>query len=366
MTDQRKQILGANRDIIAIAQSIRDGHPVPPGYVYRSDVAAVASPDGRIVILDDETHPQTPIFVDIKITDVCDAGCPYCYMSSTTKGKHASRSTIYKFIDSFGEYPPLLVTFGGGEPTKHPHFVDIIREMSERGILVTTSVGRAVNIAVLEKALPYLKRVGVSVSPGPLEPILRALRVCKGKAVLHVPLFPKVVSNAINLLNIFLTTGDNPIVSILALTPHNVGRGSDYVHVSHKEIANAIKTLVVYAKELGIEFAGNPCWTNNNAAVVPEVDMRCSGGQWSMAFDAVESKMSRCSYLFDEQEKGTDVRAWWKRQTLKTGCHLELPFIPELHTTSGAPILPDHVHQLLLPPELLIRHLSGPVRQNRQ
>lgn len=354
MTSKLHALFG---DLIDVARRADAGEEVPPGYVYRADVGAVSAPDGRMVILHDDRRPEAPVYVDVHITDVCRAGCPYCYRSSMPGGEHAEIATIRAFLDSFGEYPPLLVTLGGGEPTEHPQFVEIVREIGERGIVVTASVGRAANTHVLQKAVPYLKRVGVSVSPGPIEPILRLVSICAGKAVLHVPLFPSVVENAVKILNTLIISGRRDVVSILALTPQNVGRGKQYQTVTHAQIASAIKLLASYAVFMRVEFAGNPCWTNNNAALPEEINMHCAGGQWGMAFDAVRCTMNRCSYLFEESEPGIDVRAWWQKQTLKTHCPYELPPIPALHNEYGEPLIPTYIHNLPLPPELLVTSL---------
>jgi len=67
---------------------------------------------------------ETPIGVDLKITNYCSHGCLYCYESSTMEGKHyfGDWDAIAKaFLDN----GILEVALSGGEPMMHPDFFDI-------------------------------------------------------------------------------------------------------------------------------------------------------------------------------------------------------------------------------------------------
>lgn len=73
-----------------------------------------------------------PYLIDMKISSYCSFGCAYCYTSSTVKGEHADADFIIK------ELLPVLktsgvmeVVLGGGEPTLHPRFLDILKALHE-------------------------------------------------------------------------------------------------------------------------------------------------------------------------------------------------------------------------------------------
>lgn len=70
---------------------------------------------------------QTPDLVDISITDYCPYNCSFCYRDSTKKGKHADFKHIDRLARKMGEMEVLEVAIGGGEPTRHPEFVEILR-----------------------------------------------------------------------------------------------------------------------------------------------------------------------------------------------------------------------------------------------
>lgn len=55
-----------------------------------------------------------------------------CYMASSKQGKHAPADLIERIISGFDQ-APYQVAFGGGEPTMHPQFPDILRKTRELG-----------------------------------------------------------------------------------------------------------------------------------------------------------------------------------------------------------------------------------------
>lgn len=74
------------------------------------------------------TKPSTPELVDLKITDWCDKECRWCYQGSTAKGNHADFGTIKEIIKQLKDLQVFEVALGGGEPTTHPDFIEILRE----------------------------------------------------------------------------------------------------------------------------------------------------------------------------------------------------------------------------------------------
>jgi MoaA/NifB/PqqE/SkfB family radical SAM enzyme len=85
------------------------------------------------------TKAGFPTLVDLKITDFCAFGCPMCYQSSTKQGKQAtyynnwedSKFGIHKIIDAMYKANVMECALGGGEPTTHPNFVEILKELKD-------------------------------------------------------------------------------------------------------------------------------------------------------------------------------------------------------------------------------------------
>lgn len=72
---------------------------------------------------------QAPELVDIKITNKCHtpkACAPYCYQASHGKGQHGSWDDIKRYLDVLAAHDVFEVAIGGGEPTMHPNFAEIV------------------------------------------------------------------------------------------------------------------------------------------------------------------------------------------------------------------------------------------------
>lgn len=83
------------------------------------------------------TRPTSPFLIDMKITDYCEMGCKYCYQSSTKKGQHAEFDTIKNILSEINQNNilPFEIAIGGGEPTQHPEFLDILERIKEMDIV---------------------------------------------------------------------------------------------------------------------------------------------------------------------------------------------------------------------------------------
>jgi len=87
---------------------------------------------------------EVPELVDVKITGFCPAGCKFCYQGSGPNGTHAKTQDLY----GQGQHPDLYsliyhlaqmrvfeAALGGGEPTLHPDFLDILKNLRGHGIV---------------------------------------------------------------------------------------------------------------------------------------------------------------------------------------------------------------------------------------
>lgn len=88
--------------------------------------------DRQAAAPDKSTWPE---LVDVKITDWCDAGCSYCYQGSTVRGQHADLDWITRLADGLASMRVFEVALGGGEPTAHPHFQQILNVFRNRGVV---------------------------------------------------------------------------------------------------------------------------------------------------------------------------------------------------------------------------------------
>lgn len=77
----------------------------------------------------------TPELVDIKLTERCHYGCTFCYMGSTPEGRDASLGDLSWLAHTLGQAGVLEAAFGGGEPTLHPHFLTVLRQFRDAGVV---------------------------------------------------------------------------------------------------------------------------------------------------------------------------------------------------------------------------------------
>ena len=113
-----------------------------------------------------EEKSSIPELVDFKITDRCERGCEFCYQSSTPNGKYAplysttDHPGLMSIIEEMAKNQVLEVAIGGGEPTEHPEFVEIL-EAFRRFRIVPNFSTRSLNWLVnTEKAKKILNLIG--------------------------------------------------------------------------------------------------------------------------------------------------------------------------------------------------------------
>lgn len=112
------------------------------------------------------TKSAVPDLVDLKITDYCPFDCPMCYQGSTQAGRHAEYDRIQRILWTLGDLRVFEVAIGGGEPTLHPKFAEIVDAavMSHVVPNFTTKnvayVSSSVGAAVIEKCGGFAVSVG--------------------------------------------------------------------------------------------------------------------------------------------------------------------------------------------------------------
>lgn len=105
---------------------------------------------------------QTPDLVDLKITDYCTFGCNFCYQASTPEGLHADLGSIERLAFEMGEAGVFEVAIGGGEPTMHPQFKEILRAFSRNGV-VPNFTTRNLPTLLDPEIMDLVGSVGVSI-----------------------------------------------------------------------------------------------------------------------------------------------------------------------------------------------------------
>ena len=86
----------------------------------------------------DEFIPSFAENCDVKITDKCDGGCPFCYEGCTPNGRHGDILN-YKFLDTLHPYTELAIN---GNDLSHPDLIPFLKKMKEKKIIVNMTVNQ--------------------------------------------------------------------------------------------------------------------------------------------------------------------------------------------------------------------------------
>lgn len=109
--------------------------------------------------------PSFPYLVDLKITDYCNSKCEFCYQASTNKGRHAPLDYIKSVLDALHEHGVFEIALGGGEPTSHPQFIEILEYAYNLGFMTnftTKSVDWVYNKENFDTIRKYVTAIAFS------------------------------------------------------------------------------------------------------------------------------------------------------------------------------------------------------------
>lgn len=85
-----------------------------------------------------DARPEYPESIDLKITNYCDAACPFCHEQSTTRGIHASLDNIKECLN--GLPAGVEIAIGGGNPLSYPHLEELLGWLKEKDYVANLTV----------------------------------------------------------------------------------------------------------------------------------------------------------------------------------------------------------------------------------
>jgi organic radical activating enzyme len=88
---------------------------------------------------DDVFVASFPECIDLKITNNCDMGCPYCHEDSKLDGKHGDILNT-KIIDTIRPFTELAI--GGGNPLSHPDLILFLKTLKSKNIIANMTVNQ--------------------------------------------------------------------------------------------------------------------------------------------------------------------------------------------------------------------------------
>lgn len=180
---------------------------------------------------DDEFVPFFAENCDVKITDKCDGGCPFCYEGCTPNGIHGDIMN-YKFLDTLHPYTELAIN---GNDLSHPDLGAFMVKMKEKKIILNMTV----NQIHFEKHFDYIKQLindgyiyglGVSLKE-PTDEFIKMITQIPN-AVIHI------INGVVSVHDLIRLAGHN--LKVLILGYKNLRRGENY-YEDNNEIVNALQ-----------------------------------------------------------------------------------------------------------------------------
>jgi hypothetical protein len=253
---------------------------------------------------------EVPELVDIKITDYCDEGCQYCYQGSTVKGEHASMDTIRQVIYSLAELETFEVAIGGGEPTQHPKFIEILKICHSNGIKPNFSTRNADWLVQhWNEIKDFVGAVGLSVDDN--NKLLEKLSKLHGLDGLNLTIQVVVGTCSKETLKLIIETCKTFHVTVLLLGWKDTHRGKKGPIYDDVDVARVLESFMEEERQYP---NGESCRPWNGPRVAFDTMMVQQMKEWleqhsnhwyfsiregahSMYIDCVTKKMAQSSYV---------------------------------------------------------------------
>lgn len=257
----------------------------------------------------DQDPPErsiAPELIDVKITDYCPYGCEFCYQGSTKEGQHGTKDLIRGLARECKESKVFEVALGGGEPTLHPEFEDILWQFRYQGVVPNFTTKNLSWLRDDKKREPILEHAGSFAYS-----VTRAKEVKDLATTLD---YHGVKKDKVNVHYVMGTTNKYLFKRILKqikksglnatlLGYKTTGRGDQYEDVSYDWWIDAIKDLSEEGNlpEIGIDTVlANQYKAELEGLDIPSWLYYLEEGKHSMYVDIVNKKFAASSFV----EKG--------------------------------------------------------------
>jgi wyosine [tRNA(Phe)-imidazoG37] synthetase (radical SAM superfamily) len=130
----------------------------------------------------------SPISINLDLTSACNFSCPYCVDSRLINaGKSLTVEEVKKTIETLHSHGlRSVILIGGGEPTLHKDFEEIVRTLKSKGLQIgiVTNGSRLEKVEAIADQLEKKDWIRISVDAGQ-EGTFRELHQPKGEVTLH-------------------------------------------------------------------------------------------------------------------------------------------------------------------------------------
>ena len=265
-----------------------------------------------------ELIPKYPELIDLRITNKCNHGCPFCFMDSTNSEPHMDASYIYRVLNGCG--PNTEFSIGGGNILLYPDLEEVLGKIKSEGHIVNVTINAKDCDTIVNDEkfkdifMKYVDGVGISVTKvEDVSEVKKFHDVFSGNNGDFFRKHPGYRSKYITmhmipeLLGVQLTkdimneaTEQKMWITSLFLGYKTNGRGAKCEHVvfSDDEL-NALFNDVHYRVAIDTSFANSYYkWLDENFAISKCITL--NEGEFSIYVDGVNQVLYKSSYQLDK------------------------------------------------------------------
>lgn len=257
-----------------------------------------------------------PELVDVKITDCCPFGCAYCYQDSTPQGRHSDLALLQSIAAEFGKHHVFEVALGGGEPTLHPQFVEILRAFREAGVVPNFTTRNLAWLADPTQRAAILETAGAfAYSTNSSDDVTRfAARVNNAGVALHRANLHYVLGlGGREDFTLYLDAARRNRLRVTLLGFKATGRGAEYRPIGYDWWLDVVEELQqrYQCPPLSIDTAlAKHFQAELLRRGINRVYWHTQEGAFSCYVDAVAKTISASSYDSTEQRMPFDTDTW--------------------------------------------------------
>lgn len=238
-----------------------------------------------------------PELIDFKITDFCPYGCSFCYQDSTKQGQHADIGYISNILKKLSELKVFEIAYGGGEPTLHPHFIEILEMTREVGIIPNFTT-RNLSWMRDEKSRERILNVigGFAFSVHDVNELRNFHSVCSEYNVPREKMHVHIVMGTVNRTEFrnLLAEAREYNIQVTLLGYKNVGRGTSVDPISYDWWLTELQNS---SKQVSIDTTlANQYHKQLQEMHIPTILYHCKDGVFSAYVDGVACQFGPSSY----------------------------------------------------------------------
>jgi len=250
---------------------------------------------------------KTPVLIDLSLNNYCNLGCSYCYMSSKSieEGKNLSMEDFNLLLTKMKNSRVLQIALGGGEPTLHPHFAEILKKIRLKGGVVPnyTTNGSYLTKEIINASRKYCGAVAISYSEERFDETIEATKKLVSHGIqtnMHLVLLKSRIPKLSEITEQYAKIGISNVV-LLLFKP--MGRGSNLSHEildlnNKKTLSSELLKILRLRKKYGTRMSIDACssFIVKDFPFLPQSIAGCTGAIYSAYVDW-NLKIKPCSFM---------------------------------------------------------------------